>query len=83
MTGDCHVRFRESRGVRFPPATRLIGAFYRDLLSLAYAAYAGVARRERPARWTLATEAPTHVAMHRAALCMPYAVALLSPESGP
>ncbi len=22
MTGDCHVRFCESRGVRFPPATR-------------------------------------------------------------
>ncbi len=21
MTGDCHVRFYESRGVRFPPAT--------------------------------------------------------------
>jgi len=21
MTGDCHVRFSESRGVRFPPAT--------------------------------------------------------------
>ncbi len=21
MTGDCHVRFCESRGVRFPPAT--------------------------------------------------------------
>ena len=22
MTGDCHARFRGSRGVRFPPATR-------------------------------------------------------------
>ena len=22
MTGDCHVRFCESRGVRLPPATR-------------------------------------------------------------
>ncbi len=25
MTGDCHVRFRESRGVQLPPATRLKG----------------------------------------------------------
>jgi putative transposase len=25
MTGDCHVRFCESRGVRFPPATHLSG----------------------------------------------------------
>ena len=24
MTGDCHVRFCERRGVRFPPATRLL-----------------------------------------------------------
>ena len=23
MTGDCHVRFCESRGVKFPPATCL------------------------------------------------------------
>jgi hypothetical protein len=23
MTGDCHVRFCERRGVRFPPATHL------------------------------------------------------------
>lgn len=23
MTGDCHVRFSESRGVRLPPATQL------------------------------------------------------------
>ena len=25
MTGDCHVRFCESLGVRFPWATRLVG----------------------------------------------------------
>jgi hypothetical protein len=30
MTGDCHVRFCESRGVRFPPATRhLFGGPYK------------------------------------------------------
>src|SRR3954467_2359582 len=27
MTGDCHVRFRGSPGVRFPRATRLLSLF--------------------------------------------------------
>jgi len=26
MTGDCHVRICEGRGVRFPPATRRVRA---------------------------------------------------------
>jgi len=26
MTGDCHVRFSESRGVRFPPATHRVSS---------------------------------------------------------
>ncbi len=30
MTGDCHVRFCESRGVRFPPATRQKGSALSD-----------------------------------------------------
>src|ERR1022692_1433394 len=37
-----------------------------------------VARRERPARSTFATEARTDVALHRAALCMPHAAALFN-----
>jgi hypothetical protein len=31
MTGDCHVRFCERRGVRFPPATRLAPARWWEL----------------------------------------------------
>lgn len=31
MTGDCHVRFYESRGVRFPPATHQVTKIARML----------------------------------------------------
>jgi hypothetical protein len=33
MTGDCHVRICESLGVKFPRATRLIGATFRCYFS--------------------------------------------------
>jgi transposase len=32
MTGDCHVRFYESRGVRFPPATHQSPKIHKWLL---------------------------------------------------
>jgi hypothetical protein len=34
MTGDCHVRFCERRGVRIPPATRLNQDVKRHLRAL-------------------------------------------------
>lgn len=57
---------------------RFIGAFYRDLLNPCVCSIRRVARRERPARWGFAAEARARVALHRAALCMPYAAALLN-----
>jgi hypothetical protein len=61
---------------------RFIGTFYRDLLTPCVCSVCRVARRERPARCAFPAGVRTGVALHRAALCMPYAAALLSPESG-
>jgi hypothetical protein len=57
-----------------------MGAIYGDLRSACVRSICRIARRERPARCTFAAEVPTRVAVHRAALGVPYAVALINVE---
>ena len=55
----------------------VLGAFSRDLLSVALAAPCRVAARTRPAGCGFAADTLAFVPLHRAALGMPHAAALL------